>query len=126
MPEDSEKARFWADFLVEHADCPEALILRQHLDGATFHTFCPCGCCSFQIAVADRNTLPPLILPNPTLREGHCAFFTVERTLSDGRNLGLDAFCDAEGILWGIDVDINANTEPVPDPVEATNLLGLK
>lgn len=125
MPDNIDKASFWADFLVEHANCPDALILRQHLEGATFHTFCPCGCCSFQITVADRNSLPPLRPPVPKQEGRHRAFFTTGRMLSDGRNLSIDAFCDDDGILWGIDVDINANTEPVPEPLQAKTLLGL-
>ena len=124
MSENLDKARFWVNFLLEHTNFPQLAILRQHLIDAKFHTFCPCGCYSFEITVSDRNALPALMPPKPSLEKGDFGFFTYDRQLTDGRQLTLTAFCDSEGMLSGIDVDVNTNTEPVPDPEEAARLLG--
>ena len=126
MSENLEKARFWSNYLVVHCECSKAEVIGQHLVGARFSSFCPCGCSSFEVEVANRNDLEPLIPPKPTHSEAHYGFFSHDRILTDGGNLSITAFCDAQGILCGIDVDINTNTEPVPDPVVAARLLGLK
>ena len=125
MSDEQERALFWSGFLVNNCDCPEADILRQHLAGATFRSFCDCGCSSFQVSVADRASLRPLRPPTTGNPGVHSAFFDFDLELPDGRHLALIAFCDADGILWGIDIDINCNTEPVPAPAEVKKLLGL-
>lgn len=125
MSADLGKAKFWTTFLIEHCECPFSETLRHHVAGAHFHDFCPCGCASFHIDVADRKVLQPLVQTDPAKTSGHFCFFTHQRELRDGRLLSLDAFCDEAGVLCGIDVDINANTEPVPPPDEAAALLGL-
>lgn len=124
MANDHDNALFWADFAVRRSGFADRELLAEHFRRAKFSWFCPCGCASFEVELTDCQGLQPLVEPVPGRTSGHYAIHYSDYRLDDRRQLSLTLFSDHLGMLQGLDVDINANSEPVPEPAEVVRLLG--
>jgi hypothetical protein len=114
------RAAFWADFILMRCEYPAPALIRQQLVHATFAEFCSCGCNSF--GVQNSEGARPLMPPRDEVRPGrHGAIFEAEFRLVDGRTIEIIIFANDQGNLDYIEVDCNANSEPVPQEIDAPN-----
>jgi hypothetical protein len=124
MANDRDSALFWSDFAVRRGDFVDSELLAEHFRRAEVTWFCPCGCASFEVQLTDCQGLQPLVEAHPSGATGHYAIHSTEYQLDDRRLLSLTLFVDHLGMLQGLDIDINYNSEPVPDREEVVRLLG--
>lgn len=118
MENGSDRAAFWADFILTRCEYPAPALLREQLARATFAEFCPCGCNSFGVRTGGGTR--PLIPPHDEVLPGrHGAIFEADFRLADGKTIEIIIFANDEGNLDYIEVDCNANSEPVPHEVVA-------
>ena len=108
------KAEFWRAFIMEHCQYPATGRLRAQFEAARFDDFCDCGCNSF--AVVPDEAAAPLPLIAPGSHGG--LIFEADFTLDESRSLEVLLFADAQGLLNYVEIDCNANSEPVPETVE--------
>lgn len=114
MANDLTRAEFWRSFILDNCQYPAPNRLRAQLDAARFEEFCDCGCNSFAVRLPQDSGLPGLVPPRP---HGGLIFET-DFTLATGQSLEVLLFADSEGRLNYVEIDCNANTEPVPDEIE--------
>jgi hypothetical protein len=113
-----DRAAFWADFILTRCEYPAPALLREQLARATFAEFCPCGCNSF--GVQNSEGARPLMPPRDEVLSGrHGAIFEVEFRLANSNSIEIILFANDEGNLDYIEVDCNANSEPVPQEIVA-------
>jgi hypothetical protein len=116
------RAAFWVNFITEQCDYPAPHILRDQLAHATFEEFCPCGCNSFRVRVQRSHRLRPLVPPKDQVLPGRTrAIFEADFRCEDGKTIEIIMFADDEGNLSYVEVDCNANSEPVPQEVIASD-----
>lgn len=112
------RAAFWADFILTRCEYPAPALLREQLARATFAEFCPCGCNSF--GVQNSEGARPLVPTRDEVLSGrHGTIFEADFRLADGRTIEIIIFANNEGNLDYIEVDCNANSEPVPQEIVA-------
>ena len=112
---DAQRLEFWKDFLVTRAGFPHPERLAAQLRAASFSEFCDCGCNSFAVAVPAGAGLAPLSLPG----KGYGAFFQSALRLDpSGKSLEIVLFSDETGNLAFVEIDCNANSEPVPATIQ--------
>ena len=118
MENNPDRAAFWADFILTRCEYPAPTLLRGQLADATFAEFCSCGCNSF--GVQNSEGARPLTPPLNEVRFGrHGAIFEAEFRLVDGKTIEIVLFTNDEGNLDYIEVDCDANSEPVPQEIVA-------
>ena len=113
MANDHARAEFWRDFILARSGYPTPDRLRAQFTQAEFSDFCSCGCNSFAVEV--RQGTPPLVRPDKDVG----VIYEADFKLADERTLEIILFADGGGDLRYVEVDCCANSEPVPDPIEA-------
>jgi hypothetical protein len=88
VPNDAARAECWKEFILTRCQYPALERLRAHLSAAAPHTFCECGCNSFEMTVP-HDAAPPLVVPG---RSG--MFFEADFRMDDGRQLEVLLFAD--------------------------------
>jgi hypothetical protein len=113
---DSQRLKFWVDFIVNHSGFPALDKLAAQFAAASFSEFCNCGCNSFKVSVSDASGLRPIAKPGD--RSGVGAVYESSFYLeSSGKSLELILFADSAGNLAYVEIDCNANSEPVPEVI---------
>lgn len=109
------RAEFWKEFVVSRCGYPAPERLRGQLADAEYSEFCDCGCNSFAVKVAQGA--------QPLVRSGggYGSIYTADFKLSDQRTLEIILFADDAGNLAYVEVDCCANSEPVPDAIDAAD-----
>jgi hypothetical protein len=111
---DHQRLQFWKAFLVEHSGFPAPERLARQLAIASVTEFCDCGCNSFGVYIPLEAGAAPLCeaMPYPA------AIFQSSFLLSpSGKSLELVIHADQRGNLSYVNVDCNANSEPVPERI---------
>ncbi len=112
---DSQRLEFWKQFLVANAGFPYPERLAAQLAVASFSEFCDCGCNSFAVSVAPDAGVRPIYESG----ERHGAFFQSAVLLDpSGKSLEIVLFSDEIGNLKFVEIDCNANSEPVPAAIQ--------
>ena len=118
VPNGPERAEFWRSFILAHCAYPAPDRLRAQLAATEFHSFCNCGCNSFAVRVPPSADVLPLTSPG----DSGGMFFEADFDLAPNGSLEVLLFADGGGDLSFIEIDLNGNTEPVPD---APDIVGL-
>ena len=113
-----ERAEFWRSFIPAHCAYPAPVRLCAQLTAAEFHSFCNCGCNSFAVRIPLGADVLPLTLPG----DSGGMFFEADFDLAPNASLEILLFVDGAGNLSFIEIDLNGNSEPVPD---APDIIGL-
>ena len=120
MENGPNRAAFWVNFIKERGEYPAPAVLQGQLAHAIFEEFCLCGCNSFGVRVQTSEGLQPLVPPKDEVLPGrHGAIFEADFRLVDGKTIEIIIFADDEGNLDYVEVDCNANSEPVPQEIIA-------
>ena len=106
-----ERAEFWRSFIPARCAYPAPGRLRAQLAAAEFHSFCNCGCNSFAVRVPPSADVLPLTSPG----DSGGMFFEADFDLAPNGSLEILLFADDGGDLSFIEIDLNGNSEPVPD-----------
>ena len=117
MPNGPERADFWRSFIVNRCDYPAPDRLNAQLAVAEFHSFCDCGCNSFDVRVPLGSNVPPLTKQGAT----GGMFFEADFDLASRDHLEVLLFVDESGNLSSVEIDVNGNSAPVPDEI---NIVG--
>ena len=113
---DPQRLQFWIDFIVGNAGFPSPERLAAQFNAAQFSEFCDCGCNSFKVSVPVNSGIEPIA--KPTAHAGAGAIFQSSFRLSpSGKSLEIVLFADAPGNLAYVEIDCNANSEPVPETI---------
>ena len=97
VPNGPERAEMWGSFIMSRCDYPALDRLRAQLAVAEFHSFCACGCNSFEVRIPLGSTVPPLTQPG-----GGGMFFEADFDLVSGDRLEVLLFVDGFGNLNSI------------------------
>lgn len=103
----------WRSFITSRSNYPAPDRLRAQLAVAEFHSFCACGCNSFEVRIPPGSTVPPLTQPG-----GEGMFFEADFDLVSGDRLEVLLFVDGFGNLNSVEIDMNGNSSPVPDEID--------
>lgn len=112
---DAQRLEFWKAFLVDHIGFPHPERLAAQLAAASFSGFCNCGCNSFATTVPAVAGLDPLSLPG---KSNVAIFQSSLRLEPSGKSLEIMLFSDERGNLSFVEIDCNANSEPVPATIQ--------
>lgn len=112
MPNGPDRAEFWRSFIIGRCDYPAPDRLGRQLQVAEFHSFCPCGCNTFDVRLPPGSDVPAL-----TSSGKRGAIFEADFPCSTGDQLEIILFSDEHGHLSCIEVDLNSNSAPVPDDI---------
>jgi hypothetical protein len=112
---DSERLEFWLDFIVRNSGFPAPDRLAAQFEAASFSEFCDCGCNSFEVTVSRANEIDPIAKPSDHLGAVFSSSFFLEPS---GKSLELILFANEAGNLSYVEIDCNANSEPVPDSIQ--------
>lgn len=114
MPNGPERAEMWRSFIANHCGYPAPGRLRAQLAAAEFHSFCTCGCNSFDVRITDTSSIPPLAQPGRT----GGLLFEADFDLAAGDRLEVLLFVDGSGHLSFVEIAVNVNSAPVPDEID--------
>jgi hypothetical protein len=112
---DSQRLQFWKAFLVEQSGFPAPERLARQLTVASVTEFCDCGCNSFGTYVPPNAGAPPLCAPMDHAAGIFQSYFLLQPS---GKSLELVIHADKLGNLSYVNIDCNANSEPVPDQIQ--------
>jgi len=112
---DSQRLQFWIDFIVSRSGFPSPQRLAAQFAAASFSEFCDCGCNSFKVSVPADAGLGLII--KPTTHAG-AVFQSSFRLEPSEKSLEIVLFADEHGNLSYVEIDCNANSEPVPDFIQ--------
>jgi hypothetical protein len=115
MANDLARAEFWRAFILERSGYPAPVRLEAQFDDAVFSDFCPCGCNSFSVSRPADSTAPSLVSPSDRTER---FVFEADFPFLAGGSLEILLFAGADGRLCYVEIDYNANSEPVPDEIE--------
>ena len=114
QPTEADKriAAYWLEVLVSKAGFPDQDALRLHLHGVRISSCCPCGCNTFDLAVAEGV--------NPLVAAGRSGliFEANFREVGSDRPLDILLFVDEHGHASCVEVDYCVNSYPVPEHLE--------
>ena len=114
-----ERAEFWRSFISARCAYPAPGRLHAQLAAAEFHSFCKCGCNSFAVRIPLGANVPPLTLPG----NSGGMFFEADFDLAPNALLEILLFVDGSGNLSFIEIDLNGNSEPIPDTLDIVGRL---
>jgi hypothetical protein len=115
MADAIDRAAFWADFICTKCQFPHVERLRAQFAVARFSDFCDCGCNSFAVSVPSAANVAPIAAKSH--RSG--MIFEADFAIGDDLSLEIILFADRSGNLSYVEIDCCANTEPVPEVIEA-------
>ncbi len=115
MANDLAKAEFWRAFILERSEYPAPVRLEAQFEDAVFSDFCPCGCNSFSVSRPASSTAPSLVSPSDRTER---FVFEADFPILAGGSLEILLFAGADGRLCYVEIDCNANSDPVPDEIE--------
>jgi hypothetical protein len=113
----SQRLEFWKTFLVEQSGFPAPERLAQQLAAASVTEVCDCGCNSFGTRVPPESEAPALCEPMAHAAAVFQSYFLLEPS---GKSLEIVIHADALGNLSYVNIDCNANSEPVPELIQIT------
>jgi hypothetical protein len=114
---DSERLKFWIEFIVHNSGFPLPDRLAAQFEAASFSKFCDCGCNSFEVTVVRANKTTPIAKPNDHSEAVFSSSFFLEPS---GKSLELILFANETGDLSYVEIDCNANSEPVPKSIQVS------
>lgn len=117
MANDATRAEFWRQFIATRCEYPAPARLQAQLAVAEFFEFCACGCNSFAVRIPGSARVEPLAPPYAHRYAAFEAFFH----LPADKSLEVVIHLDADGYIDYVNVDCCANSEPVPDEIEAAD-----
>ncbi len=112
---DSQRLEFWINFIVRNSGFPDSERLAAQFAAASFSEFCNCGCNSFKVTVSGGNEARPIAKPNNHSGAVFSSNFYLEPS---GKSLELILFANEAGNLSYVEIDCNANSEPVPESIQ--------
>src|SRR6476620_5043861 len=114
---DPQRVAFWIELIVQRSEFPAPQLLAAQFAAAEFSEFCDCGCNSFAVTIPRNAT----VLPFATPTKGEGAVFECSFRLSPSdKSVEIMLFADAAGNLSYVEIDCNANSQPVPDLIHIT------
>ncbi|MGH8428706.1 MAG: hypothetical protein ACRES7_12150 [Gammaproteobacteria bacterium] len=112
---DSQRLEFWINFILHKSGFPAPERLAAQFAAASFSEFYNCGCNSFKVTVSDNNNAGPIAKPS----DHSGAVFSSDFYLDlSGKSLELILFANEAGNLSYVEIDCNANSEPVPEFIQ--------
>ena len=113
----SQRLEFWKTFLVNQSGFPFPERLAKQLSVASVTEFCDCGCNSFGTFVPPEASAPALCAP---MAHAASIFQSYFRLHPSGKSLEIVIHADELGNLSYVNIDCNANSEPVPEQIQVT------
>lgn len=113
---DSQRLEFWINFIVQNSGFPVPERLAAQFAAASFSEFCNCGCNSFKVTISGGNKASPIAKPSDHSGAVFSSSFFLEPS---GKSLELILFANEAGDLSYVEIDCNANSEPVPEFIQA-------